>query len=226
MNAQNVVRLIDKRSGIRQGPSLAGKHCTDMPEAADSTVGSPERDEMSAHLVAVAERQDREAFAALFRYFAPRLKSYFARFGDVEARVEEVLQETFTAIWMKAHLFDPGKASAATWIYTIARNRRIDAFRRERRPEFDPNDPAFVPDSTSEGEAALSGREREEHVARAMAELSEPQREVLRLSFFEDESHDAIARRLGLPVGTVKSRIRLAFGHLRARFAPQSGGLL
>lgn len=226
MNAKNVIRLSDKRPGTRHGLPAAGSLGVGMTDTANSTDGSSVRDEMSAHLSAVAEAQDRQAFAALFRHFAPRLKSYFARFGDSEARVEEVLQEAFVAVWTKAHLFDPEKASAATWIYTIARNRRIDAFRRERRPEIDPNDPAFVPNDAPEGEAAVAGRDRAEHVARAMAELSESQREVLRLSFFEDESHDAIARRLGLPVGTVKSRIRLAFGHLRTRLAPQSGGLL
>ena len=226
MNAQNVITLTAKRPGIARGPYLAGKRGTAMSDSTESTVGSASRDDMSAQLVAVAERRDREAFAALFRHFAPRLKSYFARFGDGAARAEEVLQETFAVIWTKAHLYDPARASAATWIYTIARNRRIDAFRRERRPEIDPADPAFVPESAPEGEAAVTGRERSEHLARAMAELSEPQREVLRLSFFEDQSHDAIARQLGLPVGTVKSRIRLAFGHLRTRLASQSGGLL
>jgi len=226
MKAQNVIRLTDTRPGLGRGPSLSGRRPDAMSESAESPVGSAARDDMSAHLVAVAERQDREAFAALFRHFAPRLKSYFARFGDGAARAEEVLQETFATIWTKASLYDPARASAATWIYTIARNRRIDAFRRERRPEIDPADPAFVPESAAEGEAAVTGRERSEHLARAMAELSAPQREVLRLSFFEDQSHDAIARQLGLPVGTVKSRIRLAFGHLRALLASQSGGLL
>jgi len=181
---------------------------------------------MSAHLVAVAQRQDREAFAALFRHFAPRLKSYLRRFGDSDARAEEVLQESFAAIWTKAGRFDPSRASASTWIYTIARNQRIDAFRRERRPQFDPNDPAFVPAHVPDGEGTVTSRERFQHVSEAMAELSEEQREVVRLSFFEDEPHEAIARRLGLPVGTVKSRIRLAYGHLRTRLASKSGGLL
>jgi RNA polymerase sigma-70 factor (ECF subfamily) len=145
-----------------------------------------ELDEMSAHLVAVAQRQDRQAFAALFRHFAPRLKSYFRRFGDKGGSGEEVLQETFATVWTKAHQFDPSRASASTWIYTIARNQRIDAFRRERRPQFDPNDPAFVPEDTPDGEDSVTHRERVEHVSEAMAELSDEQREVLRLAFFED----------------------------------------
>jgi RNA polymerase sigma-70 factor (ECF subfamily) len=177
-------------------------------------------------MLAVAERQDRNAFAALFKHFAPRVKSYFLRFGDGPARAEEVLQETFAAVWVKARLYDPSRASVSTWIFTIARNQRIDAFRREKRPEFDTNDPAFVPEPEPDGETTITGRERAEQVAAAMSTLSDEQREILRLSFFEDESHDAIARKLGLPVGTVKSRIRLAYGHLRSRLAPYSGGLL
>ena len=181
---------------------------------------------MTAHLIAVRDRQDRASFAALFRHFAPRVKSYLRRFGDDDHRVDEVLQETFAAVWAKASLFNPERASASTWIFTIARNQRIDAFRRERRPEFDPEDPAFVPEPEPDGEAALSARERNERVTTAMSELSDDQREVLRLSFFEEKSHDAIASKLGLPIGTVKSRIRLAYGHLRARLEAQAGGLL
>jgi RNA polymerase sigma-70 factor (ECF subfamily) len=181
---------------------------------------------MSALIVSVAERQDRAAFAALFRHFAPRLKAYFRRFGEDEGRVEEVLQETFAAIWTKARLFDPSRASASTWIYTVARNQRIDAFRRERRPECDPNDPALVPDPEPAADARMTEQERSEHVSAALAELSDEQSEILRMAFFEDVSHDVIARRLGLPVGTVKSRIRLAYGHLRKRLASVSGGLL
>jgi len=199
---------------------------TDLSAATGGDANASMAEKMTAHLVAVSERKDRDAFAALFRYYAPRLKSYLRRFGDGEGRTEEVLQETFAAIWVKAHLFDPERASASTWIYAIARNRRIDAFRRERRPQFDPEDPAFVPDDVPDGEAALSGRESTERLREAMAELSAEQRDILRLSFFEDNSHDAIARQLGLPIGTVKSRIRLAYGHLRTRLAPISGGKL
>lgn len=196
------------------------------PEAGLGDSGAAGLDEMSTHLLAVGTSADRTAFAALFRHFAPRLKAYFLRFGDNDARAEEVLQETFAAIWTKARLFDPARAAASTWIYTIARNQRIDAFRREKRPEFDRNDPAFVPEPVADGEAAFRGQERAAHVTEALDSLSDEQREILRLSFFEEESHDAIARRLGLPVGTVKSRIRLAYGHLRSRLAPQAGGLL
>ena len=181
---------------------------------------------MSALIVAVAEDQDRSAFADLFRHFAPRLKAYFRRFGEDETRVDEVLQETFATIWSKARLFDPDRAAASTWIYTIARNQRIDAFRRERRPEFDPQDPSLVPEPEPAPDTRLTEQERHRHVKAALADLSDEQNQILHMAFFEDVSHDVIARRLGLPIGTVKSRIRLAYGHLRKRLASVSGGLL
>lgn len=226
MAIANVITLPSRAAGqscLRSGVLAVRRGVTaQMERPAGTTIA----DAMTELLVAVRDRQDRAAFAALFRHFAPRVKSYLRRFGDDDGRIDEVLQETFSAVWTKARLFKPDRASASTWIYTIARNQRIDAFRRERRPEFDPEDPAFVPEAEPDGEAALTARERNERVATAMSELNDDQREVLRLSFFEEKSHDAIASKLGLPIGTVKSRIRLAYGHLRARLEAQAGGLL
>ena len=173
-------------------------------------------DEMSARLVAVAERGDRGAFASLFRHFGPRIRAYLLRAGGDAGKVDDVLQDTFAAVWNRAALYDRRRASAATWIFAIARNRRIDAFRRDRRPEFDPQDPALHPDPLPGGEEALTAHERAEAVRNALAGLSEEQREILWLSFYEGESYAAIAIRLGIPLGTVKSRARLAFGRLRS----------
>ena len=173
-------------------------------------------DEMSAWLVAVAERGDREAFASLFRHFGPRIRAYLLRAGGDAGRVDDVLQETFTSVWNRAALYDRSRASAATWIFTIARNRMIDAFRHDSRPEFDPNDPALHPNPLPGGEEAFATQERAEAIKNALATLSEGQREVLWLSFYEGESYPEIAIRLGIPVGTVKSRARLAFGRLRS----------
>ncbi len=171
---------------------------------------------MSARLLAVAEREDRQAFADLFRHFGPRVRAYLLRAGGDAGRVDDVLQETFAAVWRRAGLYDSRRATAAAWIFAIARNRRIDAFRRERRPEFDPEDPAFRPDPPPDGEETVATQERSKAVRAALAALSDEQREVLRLSFYEGETYAAIAIRLGIPLGTVKSRVRLAFGRLRA----------
>jgi RNA polymerase sigma-70 factor (ECF subfamily) len=220
MLSANVIRLPSRPPGLRR--AVAEREANGVAAGTD---GQARADEMAALLLAVAERQDHAAFAALFRHFAPRVKAYLMRFGDDAGRADEVVQETFVAVWRRAATFNPARASAATWIFTIARNRRIDAFRRERRPEFDPSDPAFVPEPEPQAEERAIARQRRESLAAALAELSEEQREVLRLSFFESSSHEAIAARLGLPVGTVKSRIRLAYGHLRARLAAKAGGL-
>jgi len=161
-------------------------------------------------MTAVADSRDKEAFSRLFSHFAPRVKGYLMRGGATASQAEEIAQETMVTVWRKAHLFDPKKASASTWLFTIARNQRIDRIRRERRPEPDPDDPAFAPDPVAQPDREVSAQQDVNAVRRALAELPDSQREVVLLSFFEDESHSAIAERLQLPIGTVKSRIRLA----------------
>ncbi|WP_432289207.1 sigma-70 family RNA polymerase sigma factor (plasmid) [Aminobacter sp. BA135] len=170
-------------------------------------------------LCAVGARRDIEAYERLFRHFAPRVKAYMAKTGGKGQQAEELMQETMIAVWNKAERYDPAKGAASTWIFTIARNLRIDAFRRERRPEFDPEDPAFVPDDVAPADAELDMRETSEQLHQAIAALPAEQASLLKLSFFEDQSHSAIAQRLNLPLGTVKSRMRLAFDKLRAALA-------
>jgi RNA polymerase sigma factor (sigma-70 family) len=172
--------------------------------------------DLAALLVAVGARRDVEAFELLFRYFAPRVKAFMARQAGDSQSAEELMQETMIAVWNKADRFDPAKGAASTWIFTIARNLRIDAFRRDKRPEFDPNDPAFVPDDVAPADEMFEAREVSVQLHQAMATLPEEQVALLRLAFFEDNSHSAIAASLNMPLGTVKSRLRLAFGKLRA----------
>ena len=174
---------------------------------------------MNALLLAVGARRDIEAYERLFRHFAPRVKAYMAKGGGNGQQAEELMQETMIAVWNKAERYDPAKGAASTWIFTIARNLRIDAFRREKRPEFDPNDPAFVPDDAAPADVELDARETSAQLHDAIAALPAEQASLLKLSFFEDQSHSAIAQRLNLPLGTVKSRMRLAFDKLRASLA-------
>ena len=159
----------------------------------------------------IAAAADREAFAALFRHFAPRVKSYALRLGASGAAAEELAQETMLTVWRKAGRFDPARASASTWIFTIARNLRIDALRRER-PQPAPADEA---DPSPLADLVLSGAQNEVRVRRALGTLPPEQLQVIELSFFSDAPHAAIAERLGLPLGTVKSRLRLAMNRLR-----------
>lgn len=162
-------------------------------------------------ILRIAASADRAAFAALFQHFAPRVKSYGLRLGATAAAAEELAQDTLLAVWRKAARFDPARASASTWIFTIARNLRIDAVRRER-PAPPPDDDA---DPSPLADTLLSGAEQDGRVRRALDSLPPEQLEVIRLSFFSEAPHAAIAETLGLPLGTVKSRLRLAMTRLR-----------
>ncbi|WP_417514056.1 sigma-70 family RNA polymerase sigma factor [Minwuia sp.] len=166
-------------------------------------------------ILRVAGKSDRSAFADLFGHFGPRIKGFMMKSGASDDLAEEVVQETMVTLWTKARLFDPAKAGASTWIFTIARNKRIDLLRRRNRPQPDPHDPMFQPDPPHDGEKALSVVQDQERVRAAMADLPPEQFEIVRLSFFEGLPHSAIADKLDLPLGTVKSRLRLAFRKVR-----------
>lgn len=169
--------------------------------------------ELDALLGRVAAHQDRAAFAALFTHFAPRVKAYLLRLGAPSAVAEELAQEALLSVWRKAHLFDPAKASAATWLFTIARNLRIDTLRREKHPELDPED--FMPEPDADADAGLMLAENEGRLRVALKQLPADQIQVVELSFFADKPHSQIAQELGIPLGTVKSRLRLAMGRLK-----------
>jgi len=170
--------------------------------------------DLQACLTAVARQRDLAAFEQLFRHYAPRLRLFMARQGGGQ-RAEELMQETMLAVWNKADRFDPARGNASQWVFTIARNLRIDAYRRDRRPAFDPADPAFVPDAPQPADDRMSGLQQAEQLRRALSTLPDEQKQLLHCAFFEELPHSAIARRFGLPIGTVKSRIRLAYGRLR-----------
>lgn len=166
---------------------------------------------------AVARDQDRKAFARLFGYFAPRLKSFLVRSGLGTSLAEEVTQETMIAVWRRSSTFDPARAGVSTWIFSIARNQQIDRFRRIRSETveglIDPSDEPAAPVS---GEDIVMSTEREQKVRKALEGLSSEQAKVVRLSFFADKPHPEIARELGIPLGTVKGRVRLALKRLQS----------
>jgi len=184
---------------------------------ARQTSAAPSADELCQLMRAVAVEKDRIAFARLFNHFAPRVKALFMRSGLTNELAEEVAQETMLAMWRKASQFDPGRAGVSTWIFTIARNQRIDRLRRDRARSagiaFDASNEPDVPQSAEDMAIAL---ERERRLRSALAGLSKDQATIVRLSFFAEKPHAEIARELGIPLGTVKSRARLALGRLRA----------
>ena len=164
---------------------------------------------------AIAASQDKAAFRQLFDHFAPRLKSYLLRLGADLATAEDVAQEAMVMVWRKAVSFDRRQAGASTWIFTIARNKRIDRLRREQRPALDPEDPGLVPAEEPAPDRSLQNSQERQRIASAMRSLPDEQAELVRRAFFNDESHSMIAEESGLPLGTVKSRIRLALARLR-----------
>ena len=163
----------------------------------------------------VAADRDREAFARLFDHFAPRINGYLQRLGLEAGLAEDIAQEVMSVLWHKAHLFDPAKSSLATWLFRIARNRRIDGLRRDRSHLLDPYDPALLPEETEPADQGYAAQRRDERVRVAMKTLSADQLELLQFAYYLGLTHSQIAERTGLPLGTVKSRIRLAFGKLR-----------
>lgn len=173
----------------------------------------PQAQELNALLGRVAAERDRAAFAALFAHFAPRVKAYLLRLGAPPALAEDLAQEALLSLWRKAHLFDPAKASAATWLFTIARNLRVDAIRRERRPELDPED--FQPEAELPADEGLALADDEIRLRAALKNLPADQIQVVELSFFADKPHSEIAAQLDIPLGTVKSRLRLAMARLK-----------
>ncbi|TCL68403.1 RNA polymerase sigma-70 factor (ECF subfamily) [Rhizobium sp. BK251] len=173
-------------------------------------------DELARLLLSVAAEQDRLAFAMLFGHFAPRVKAFMMRCGLSDAAAEDIAQETMLAMWHKASYFDPRRAAVSTWIFTIARNQRINRLRRERVQQADVRlDPSDEPDSPASGEDIAIAADREQQVRSALSALPTEQATIVRLSFFSERPHAEIARELGIPLGTVKSRVRLALGRLR-----------
>ena len=175
--------------------------------------GQSNETDWAALLLSVRDRQDREAFAALFRHFAPRVKGFLMKSGASDALAEECAQDVMATLWQKAHLFDPARASVATWVFTLARNRRIDALRKSRRPE--PEDLDWGPAAEPDQAEVFEMRQENDRLGAALALLPEKQRALIERAYFGDLSHREIAAETGLPLGTIKSRIRLALDRLR-----------
>lgn len=203
-------RVSRESSGI--GPLMAARVLACVQPQRDPSVTN---DELCGLVEAIAARRDREAFSRLFKHFAPRLKGFGMRRGTDPASSEELAQETMLTVWRKAETFDPRRATVSTWIFTIVRNKRIDLFRREGRPDVDLDE---ATETVYDGPAAdeeLNKVQSSAALRQALKVLPTAQATVLQKAFFEDKSHSVIADELGLPLGTVKSRIRLALARLR-----------
>ena len=186
----------------------------------DNTKGMSNWDVM---LVRVGRDRDKAAFAALFEYFAPRIKSFLLRLGTDMSLCEEIAQEAMIMVWRRAETYNPSQSGASTWIFTIARNKRIDRLRRENRPMPDLADPAFAPEPVETGEKTIFRQQEEEKIRHALKNLPEEQAKMIFSAYYEEKSHREIADESGVPLGTVKSRIRLALNRLRAHLDEPEG---
>jgi RNA polymerase sigma-70 factor, ECF subfamily len=186
------------------------------------TLSERERDHFSDLMERVGEFKDKAAYGELFSYYGPRVKAYLLRLGADDALAEELAQDVMVIVWRKADLFDRTQASVSTWLFRIARNKRIDAIRRTKKPELDPNDPLLLPSAPVAADNLMSGAQRDHLVREAMVNLPEEQKLLLRQAFYDGLSHREIAEQTGTPLGTVKSRLRLAFLKLRAKLEPET----
>lgn len=180
-------------------------------------------EDFNACIARIAADQDREAFAALFDHYAPRVKALLVRSGSPPSTAEELAQETLLTVWRKAHLFDPSRASAAAWIFTIARNLRIDGLRRADRAVYAED---FVPDSEDppQPDAIVNGLQEANRVRAAIRTLNPDQAQAIEMAFFHEQTHTQISQALGVPLGTVKARIRFGMMKLRAFIERDAGG--
>lgn len=175
--------------------------------------------EMVALISLIAEQRDRDAFLQLYKHFAPRVKSFLKSRGLADQAANDVLQIAMLAVWEKAHLYNAEKAGVSTWIFTIARYKYIDSMRRSGRQATELAVQGDEPDrraaDTPVAEDEVMHDQRKVAVQKAIAGLPADQQSVIYLSFINGLTHSEIALRLGLPLGTVKSRIRRAFEGLR-----------
>lgn len=164
-------------------------------------------------MLAVRDHRDRNAFGELFDHFAPRLKGFFMRSGTTAGQAEEIVQDVMLTVWRRSASFDPHRGQVSAWIYQIARNRQIDLIRKGSRPlpEELRDDPGTEPDASQ----ILAIEQEAEHLQQALARLKPDQREMIERAYLGELTHQEISAQTGLPLGTIKSRIRLGLERLK-----------
>jgi len=207
--------LDNKTNPITPSPLAVGCGMTQVTEEQDkaSTLHKAPQDQWVDAIRQITRDRDVSAFERLFDHFAPRVKSFLIKSGADHTLAEECAQEVMATVWQKSHLFDPTRASASTWIFTIARNKKIDALRKLNRPE--PDDLGWGMDHEPDQEDVISLQQETQRLGNALSTLPQKQRDLLEQAFFNEKSHSEIANDTGLPLGTIKSRIRLALDKLR-----------
>lgn len=185
----------------------------DSKEAAQLTQNSAEVSDQTIWMIAVRDNRDRAAFANLFDHFAPRLKGFLMRSGTGAAQAEEIVQDVMLTIWRKSAQFDPTRAQVSAWVYQIARNRHIDVIRKDKRPI--PEELSEAPESDPDASQILAADQEARTLKKAIEQLKPDQREMIEKAYLGEFTHQEISTQTGLPLGTIKSRIRLALNRLR-----------
>ena len=185
------------------------------PHTAEGFSESAEKRDFDKMLTHVGKTRDKDAFIQLFEHFAPRIKSFLMKGGANPEIADELAQETMLTMWKKADKYDSRQAAASTWIFTIARNKRIDRLRKMKRYTVDSTDPITLEDTAPSPRENTLLAEENQIITEALKTLPKEQADLIKMSFFEDKSHGVIAEETGIPLGTVKSRIRLALERLK-----------
>ncbi|WP_354062073.1 sigma-70 family RNA polymerase sigma factor [Devosia sp. 2618] len=175
----------------------------------------PDVDDPAGLVARIATGKDRSALAALFGLYGPRVKSMMLKLGASDALAEDLVQETFLTVWRKAALYSNQRGAASTWIFTIARNLRIDQLRRQSNKPYEDLEKVTLASDAPLGSVMIEQQQVIERVTKALALLPQEQQQVVQLSFIQDMPHAQIAETVGIPLGTVKSRLRLAYERLR-----------
>jgi RNA polymerase sigma factor (sigma-70 family) len=204
---------------MRWGFVVEVTYCTQIEDSAAARHAVSLKHELDDLLTAVGATRDGRAFTVLFDHFRPRVQAQLVRLGLAPAVAEDLTQDVMETIWQKAHLYDRSRSAAITWVFQIARNRRIDVKRRSRECCVPEDDFSAIPDPALGCDDDLDARQRQEYVRSALSALPQEQLALVKLAFFEGLSHSAIAQRLNIPLGTVKSRLRLACGRLQRLLA-------
>lgn len=187
---------------------------------------APEPHSPETLIALIASQRDRQAYAVLFMRFAPRVKAFVMGQGLTAQEAEDLAQDALLNVWRKAEMFDPAKATASTWIYSIARNLRIDLARKAKRVKALPED-LWLSENEKPADDMMADAQSAKSIGYLLNTLPEEQKTILRLSFYEDMSHGDIAKTLSIPLGTVKSRMRLAMSRMRAGIgAREDGGVI
>lgn len=216
--------IYEPKIGVNMIRSFSSSGCSNNQENANKMNNMHQRADISSWLSDVAKERSKVAFANLFKWFAPKVISYGIAHLNSQANANELLQETMTNVWKKAHYFDESKGAATTWVYTIMRNVSFDMLRkmRSQKEELLSDDIWPIIEAQSVEEIEFSDHLMQAEIQRYLKALPAAQQQVVEGVYFQQLSQDELAKQLKIPVGTVKSRLRLALNKLKQQMGEGS----